>query len=83
MKVTYKLLLTALLAGFILSGCAEKDAAAPAEGALEEAQEMAQDAAEMADDAAEMAQEAVEEVSNEPGGYVPSDDELVPGETRP
>jgi len=66
MKATYKLLVPALLAGFLLGACAEKDAAIPEE-AVTEAVEV----------------EATEEVSsNEPGGYVPSADELIPGETR-
>ena len=59
MKVTYKLLVPALLAGFLLAACAEKEAEAPAE---------------------EMATE--EAASDEPGGYVPTDDELIAGETR-
>ncbi|MFT7228792.1 MAG: hypothetical protein ACI8PW_001382 [Methylophilaceae bacterium] len=68
MKVTYKLLVPALLAGFLLGACAEKEAAMPEEEAAVE---------EMA------TEEATEEAtSNEPGGYVPSADELIPGETR-
>lgn len=80
MKVTYKVLLIALLAGFALGGCAEKDVAAPAEEAMEEVSEAAGDAVEAAGDAVEAVEEAV---SNEPGGYVPTDDERIPGETRP
>ena len=80
MKVTYKVLLTALLAGFVLAGCAEKDVAAPAEEAMEQATEAA---GEMVEEAGEMVEEAAEAVSNEPGGYVPTEDELIPGETRP
>jgi hypothetical protein len=84
MKVTYKVLLIALLAGFALGGCAEKDVAAPAEEAMEEVTEAAGDAVEAAGDAVEAAGDAVEEaVSNEPGGYVPTEEERVPGETRP
>jgi uncharacterized lipoprotein YbaY len=70
MKVTYKLLVPALLAGFLLAACAEKEAEAPVE-------EMA--AEEMATEEAPAAEESS---SNEPGGYVPTDDELIPGETR-
>ena len=69
MKVTYKLLVPALLAGFLLGACAEKEAAMPEEMATEE----------MATEAVEATEEAS---SNEPGGYVPSADELIPGETR-
>ena len=36
MKATYKFLLPALLAGFLLGGCAEKDAAAPEEEEMPE-----------------------------------------------
>ena len=72
MNVTYKLLVPALLAGFLLGACAEKEAAMPEEETVVE---------EMAPEATEEA--ATEEAaSNEPGGYVPSADELVPGETR-
>jgi uncharacterized lipoprotein YbaY len=70
MKVTYKLLVPALLAGFLLAACAEKEAEAPVE-------EMA--AEEMATEEAPAAEESS---SSEPGGYVPTDDELIPGETR-
>jgi len=79
MKVTYKVLIPALLAGFLLGGCAEKDVAAPAEEVMDTASEMATEATEAA---GEMAEEVVEAASNEPGGYVPTDDERVPGETR-
>ncbi|HIE91205.1 MAG: hypothetical protein ABGW96_00675 [Methylophilaceae bacterium] len=69
MKATYKLLVPALLAGFLLGACAEKDAAIPEEAVTE-----AVEAVEV---------EVTEEASlNEPGGYVPSADELIPGETR-
>ncbi len=79
MKATYKFLLPALLAGFLLGGCAEKDAAAPAEEAMPESSAPAEEAA-----ATEEAAPAAEEASSdEPGGYVPTDDERVPGETRP
>lgn len=74
MKVTYKLLVPALLAGFLLGACAEKEAAMPEEAAVEE---MATE--EVAAEAVEATEEAS---SNEPGGYVPSADELIPGETR-
>ena len=79
MKVTYKLLVPALLAGFLLGACAEKEAAMPEEMATEEmaTEEMATE--EMATEAVEATEEAS---SNEPGGYVPSADELIPGETR-
>lgn len=79
MKVSYKLLVPALLAGFILTGCGEKDVAAPVEEMTEAAGEMAEAAGEMAEEAGEMAEEAA---SSEPGGYVPTADELIPGETR-
>ena len=65
MKVTYKLLVPALLAGFLLAACAEKEAEAPVE--------------EMT---TEEAAPAAEEASGEPGGYVPTDEERVPGETK-
>jgi len=77
MKVTYKLLVPALLAGFLLGACAEKEAAMPEEAAVEEM------ATEATEEVAAEAVEATEEASsNEPGGYVPSADELIPGETR-
>lgn len=80
MKVTYKLLVPALLAGFLLGACAEKEAAMPEEAAVEE---MATEATEATEEMAAEATEATEEASsNEPGGYVPSADELIPGETR-
>jgi outer membrane lipoprotein-sorting protein len=79
MKATYKFLLPALLAGFLLGGCAEKDAAAPAEEAMPEASAPAEEAA-ATEEAAPAAEEAA---SDEPGGYVPTDDERIPGETRP
>ncbi len=72
MKATYKLLVPALLAGFLLGACAEKDAAIPEEAVTEAVE--AVEAVEV---------EVTEEASlNEPGGYVPSADELIPGETR-
>jgi hypothetical protein len=79
MKATYKFLLPALLAGFLLGGCAEKDSAMPAEEAMPETSAPAEAAAE---DAAP-AEDAAEAASDEPGGYVPTDDERIPGETRP
>lgn len=79
MKVTYKYLVPALLAGFILGGCAEQDMTAPAEEAMEQVTDMAEEATEAA---GEMAEEVTESASNEPGGYVPTADELIPGETR-
>lgn len=75
MNVT-KLLVPALLAGFLLGGCAEKEAAMPEEAAAVE--EMAPEATEAAAETVE----AAEPESNEPGGYVPTADELIPGETR-
>lgn len=80
MKVSYKLLVPALLAGFILTGCGEKDVATPVDEMTEAAGEMVESAGEMAEDATEAATEAT---SSEPGGYVPTADELIPGETRP
>jgi hypothetical protein len=77
MKVTYKLLVPALLAGFLLGGCAEKEAEAPVE---EMTTEEAAPAEEMA--AEEAAPAAEEAASDEPGGYVPTDEERIPGETR-
>lgn len=76
MKVTYKILVPALLAGFLLGGCAEKDAAAPAEEVMEQEAPATE---EMATEPAE----AEAPASDEPGGYVPTDEERVPGETRP
>lgn len=75
MKVTYKLLVPALLAGFLLAACAEKEAEAPVEEMATE--EMATE--EMATEEAAPAEEAA---SDEPGGYVPTDEERIPGETR-
>lgn len=80
MKATYKFLLPALIAGFLLGGCAEKDSAAPAE---EMTTEEAAPAEEMATEEAAPAEAAAEASSDEPGGYVPTDDERIPGETRP
>ena len=83
MKVSYKLLVPAFLAGLLLIGCGQPDVATPVEDAMEQASDAAADvteaAGEMAEDAVDAAAEAV---SNEPGGYVPTDDERVPGETR-
>ena len=72
MKVSYKFLVPAFLAGLLLAGCGQQDTAMPEE-AMEAAGEMASDAADA----------AAEAVSGEPGGYVPTDEERVPGETRP
>lgn len=72
MNAAYKLLVPALLAGFLLGACAEKDAAISEEVVTEEVTEAVE----------EVAVEATEEASTEPGGYVPSADELIPGETR-
>ncbi len=80
MKVTYKFLLPALLAGFLLGGCAEKDASTPADEAMPEASEAMPEASEAMPEASD---EAAEPASDEPGGYVPTDDERIPGETRP
>jgi hypothetical protein len=77
MKVTYKLLVPALLAGFLLGGCAEKEAAAPAEETME--QEAPAATEEMATESAEPMEAPA---ADEPGGYVPTDEERVPGETR-
>lgn len=76
MKVTYKLLVPALLAGFLLAACAEKEAEAPVE---EMTTEEAAPAEEMATEEAAPAEEAA---SDEPGGYVPTDEERIPGETK-
>ena len=75
MKLTYKLLVPALLAGLLLVSCGEKETA-PVE---EMATEAVAPAEEMATGDAAPAEEAV---SQEPGGYVPTPDELIPGETR-
>jgi hypothetical protein len=73
MKVTYRFLVLALLTGFFLSACGEKAAVDEMPAEMPAVEEMA-----------ESATEAVEEMaSDEPGGYVPTADELVPGETRP
>ena len=77
MKVTYKLLVPALLAGFLLAACAEKEAAAPVDEMTTE--EAAPAAEEMATEEAPAAEEAS---SDEPGGYVPTDEERIPGETK-
>lgn len=78
MKVTYKLLVPALLAGFLLAACAEKEAEAPVdEMATEEM--TTEEAAPAAEEAAPAADESS---SGEPGGYVPTDEERIPGETR-
>ncbi len=84
-----KFLVPALLAGFIMVGCGQQ-----AEDGMPAAEETMNDMAGTASDAAEAVEEAAsdmadatsdmaESVTNEPGGYVPADDELVPGETRP
>jgi hypothetical protein len=79
MKVTYKVLVPALLAGFLLGGCAEKDTAAPAEETM--GQEAPAATEEMSTEASEpVAAEAP--TADEPGGYVPTDEERIPGETR-
>ncbi len=75
MKVTYKLLVPALLAGFLLAACAEKEAEAPVE-------EMTTEEAAPAEEMATEEAPAEEAASDEPGGYVPTDEERVPGETR-
>ncbi|MFW5431634.1 MAG: hypothetical protein ACKE5M_00130 [Methylophilaceae bacterium] len=79
MKVSYKLLVPAFLAGFLLVACGQQDTAMPAEEAMEAAGEMAEEAMEAT---GEMAEEVMEAASDEPGGYVPTEDELIPGETR-
>ncbi len=76
MKVTYKLLVPAFVAGLLLVGCGQQDVATPAG-------EMAEEVTEAAGEMVEEAAEAVESASGEPGGYVPTADELIPGETRP
>ena len=76
MKVTYKLLVPALLAGFLLAACAEKEAEAPVEEVTTE------DAAPAAEEMATEEASAAEEASGEPGGYVPTDEERIPGETK-
>ncbi len=86
MKVSYKLLVPAFLAGLLLAGCGQQDVATPAEEAMESATEaageMTEAAGEMAEEAGEMAEEMVEEASGA-GGYEPTEDERVPGVTRP
>jgi len=84
MKVSYKLLVPAFVAGLLLIGCGQQDVAAPVEEVMEQATDAAVDAAaDVTEAAGEVAEEAAEVVSNEPGGYVPTDDERIPGETRP
>ncbi len=91
MKVTYRFLVLALLAGFFLSACGEKGAIDEmpaiedmAEGAADAVEDMAESTTDAMEDMAESATDAVEDMaSDEPGGYVPTADELVPGETRP
>ncbi|MEE9330798.1 MAG: hypothetical protein V3U89_01080 [Methylophilaceae bacterium] len=87
MKVTYKLLVPAFVAGLLLVGCGQQDVATPAgemaEEVTEAAGEMAEEVTEAAGEMVEEAAEAVESASGEPGGYVPTADELIPGETRP
>ncbi len=84
MKVSYKLLVPAFLAGFMLIGCGQQDVAAPAEEAMESATEAAAEVTEAAGEMVEDAADAVgEAVSNEPGGYEPTEEERIPGVTRP
>lgn len=89
MKVNFKWMVPAIMAAFFLAACGQQtDTATPVEDAMDSATEAvgeaAGDAAEAVEEAAGDAAEAVEEaVSNEPGGYVPTEDELIPGETRP
>jgi outer membrane lipoprotein-sorting protein len=84
MKVTYRFLVLALLTGFFLSACGEKAAVDEMPAEMPAVEEMAESATEAVEEMAESATEAVEEMaSDEPGGYVPTADELVPGETRP
>lgn len=73
MKVSSKLLVTALLAGLLLSACGEK----PAEAPVAVPAEVAAPAAEAAVPAA-----PVEEASGA-GGYVPTAEELIPSATIP
>jgi len=90
-KMTDKLkfLVPALLAGFILVGCGQaadtaSDAMETTTDAMDSAAEAATDAAEaVADTATDAAEAVAEAASDEPGGYVPTADELIPGETRP
>jgi len=85
MKVNFKWMVPAIMAAFFLAACGQQtDTATPVEDAMDSATESVGDAAEAVEEAAGDATEAVEEaVSNEPGGYVPTEDELIPGETRP
>lgn len=85
MKVNFKWMVPAIMAAFFLAACGQQtDTAMPVEDAMDSAseavEEAAGDAAEVMEDAADAVEEAV---SNEPGGYVPTEDELIPGETRP
>jgi len=80
MKDSYKLLVPAFLAGLLLIGCGQQDTATPVEEAVDSAAEVTEAAGEMVEDAAEAVEEAV---SNEPGGYEPTEEERVPGVTRP
>ncbi len=79
MKVTYKILVPALLAGFLLGGCAEQDATAPAEETMGQEAPAAEEMATEAPESAEVEAPS----SNEPGGYEPTEEERIPGETRP
>ena len=64
---------------FLLTACGSADNE-PGPGGVSVGEARALDeAGEMASDTVEAAAEAV---SGEPGGYVPTDDERVPGETR-
>jgi outer membrane lipoprotein-sorting protein len=85
MKVTFKWMMPAILAAFFLAACGQQsETATPVEDAMDSATEAVEEAAGDAAEAVEEAAEAVEEAaSNEPGGYVPTEDELIPGETRP
>lgn len=78
-------MMPAILAAFFLAACGQQsETATPVEDAMDSATEAVEEAAGDAAEAVEEAAEAVEEAaSNEPGGYVPTEDELIPGETRP
>jgi colicin import membrane protein len=85
MQVKSIFVIPALLGALLLTACGEK-AEQATDAAAGAATEAVQDAATATTDAAKDAATAVVEAvpaAAEPGGYVPTPEELIPGETRP
>jgi hypothetical protein len=84
MQVKSVFVIPALLGALLLTACGEK-AEQATDAAAGAATEAVQDAATATTDAAKDAAAAVVEAvpaAAEPGGYVPTPEELIPGETR-